>query len=396
MAYVNFKEENYKLKIQLEKRKKNNIKNYSYITKNKKEMSDYNPDNRYSYKTIENEFIGKQGLLDEKDYYNIANKDIICTDFKSCTFANTKFVNCRIIGCKFYECKFTLGGVIFENCIFIMEESIQSPTLNNTTNYSCEFYNCEFYSKFKNCDLSYAIFENCLIKNTSFEICMMRSVIINKCDLSKIKISDSDLSGFKTHKCYIMDFEFDDKYKTKLDEKTFFDKLVERKKDRAEYEGLYMTYQTIADKFKENTLNNNFGEYYYLCKKTESKTLDITPKIGSFIYRISCGYGERPFNALFMGIFFIVIFAFLYLIIGLEIDNNYVIYNLSTLKNFNFINFIKDYNESLALSSGIFLGVGGYSCEPVQLSLLLSNLEMILGTVTVGIGIGTIVRKIIR
>lgn len=396
MAYVNFKEENYKLNIQLEKRKKNNIKNHMYIIKHKKEMSDYNPDNKYSYKTIENEFIGKQGILDEKEYYTISNKDIICTSFKSCNFANVKFVNCRIIGCKFYECKFILGGVIFENCIFIMEDSIQLPSLNNETNYSSEFYCCEFYCKFKNCDLSYVIFENCLIQNTSFEICMMKSMIINKCDLDKIKISDSDLSGFKTHKCYIVDFEFDDKYKTKFDEKTFFDKLVERKKDRAEYEGLYMTYEIIADKFKENTLDNNFGEYYYLCKKIENKTLDIYPKIVSFLYRISCGYGERPFNALFMGISFIIIFAFLYLFVGLKINEKYVIYNLDTLKHFNFMKFMNDYNESLALSSGVFLGVGGYSCEPVKGSLILSNIEMILGVVTVGIGVGTIVRKIIR
>ena len=50
MAYVNFKEENYKLKIQLDKRKKNNDKNYNYIVKHKNEMTDYNADNRYSYK----------------------------------------------------------------------------------------------------------------------------------------------------------------------------------------------------------------------------------------------------------------------------------------------------------------------------------------------------------
>ena len=396
MSYVNFKEENYKLKIQLEKRKKNNEKNYSYITKHKKEMTDYNPDSRYSYETIEDEFIGKKGLLDEKDFYNISNKDIVCANFKGCTFANTKFINCRIIGCKFYECKFILGGVIFENCIFILEDNIQPPSLNNTTNYSCEFYNCEFYSKFKNSDLSYAIFENCLIRNTSFEICMMKSTIVNKCELRKIKISDSDLSGFKTHKCYIADFEFDDKYRTKLDEKTFFDKLVEIKKDKDEYEGLYMTYQEIADKFKENTLDNNFGEYYYLGKKIECKTLDFIPKMGSYLYRAFCGYGERPFNALFMGIFLIAVFAFLYLFIGLDIDNHYVIYNLETLKHFNFIKFIENYNESFALSSGIFLGIGGYSSEPVQISLFVSSIEMILGTVTVGVGIGTIVRKIIR
>ena len=54
MAYINFKEENYKLKIQLEKRKKNNEKNYNYIIKHKNEMTDYSPDNRYSYEKINN------------------------------------------------------------------------------------------------------------------------------------------------------------------------------------------------------------------------------------------------------------------------------------------------------------------------------------------------------
>lgn len=396
MAYVNFKEENYKLKIQLDKRKKNNDKNYNYIVKHKNEMTDYNADNRYSYKKLNGDFIGKKGILDEQDFYNIENKDILCTNFNDCTFANVKFINCKIIGCKFNDCKFIYGGVIFENCIFIMENSLQSPTLNNETNYSCEFYNCEVYGEFKNCDLSYAIFENCLIRNTFFEITMMKSTILNTCELNKIKISDCDLSGFKTHKCYIVDFEFDDKYKTKLDEKTFFDKLVEIKKDRGEIEGIYMTYETIADKFKENSLNNNFGEYYYLCKKEEYKVLDPWPKFMSFLNNVTCGYGERPMNSLLFGIVQIILFALIYLFVGVDINDEFVVYKLSNIMNYDFIKFIQDYNQTLALSSGIFLGVGGYSCEPVKLSLMISNIEMIIGVIIIGVGTGTIVRKIVR
>ena len=64
--------------------------------------------------------------------------------------------------------------------------------------------------------------------------------------------------------------------------------------------------------------------------------------------------------------------------------------------NYDFIKFMQDYNQTLALSSGIFLGVGGYSCEPVQLSLVISNIEMIIGVIIIGVGTGTIVRKIIR
>lgn len=396
VAYINFKEENYKMKIQLEKRKKNNDFMYNYIIKHKNEMTDYVPDNKYSYNNLNEVFIGKNGVLDEKDFYNIENKDIICSIFKDCTFSNVKFINCRIIGCKFINCKFNAGGVIFENCIFIMEEKIQSPSLNNKANYSCEFYNCELYCAFRNSDLSYSIFENCLILNSSFDITMMKSTILNLCEINKIKISDCDLSGFKTHKCYIIDLSFDDKYKTKFDEKTFFDKLIEIKKDRDEEEGIYEIYETLADKFNENSLKNNFGEYYYLCKKMEYKTLDPLPKVANFLYRISCGYGERPFNALFLGVFLIILFAFIYLFVGLDIHSKFVIYNWSKIVNFDFIKFIKDYNESLALSAGVFLGVGGYSCEPVGISLFISAIEMIAGVVTVGVGVGTIVRKIIR
>lgn len=396
MAYINFKEENHTLKIQLDKRKKNNEKVYNYIVKHKEDMTDYAPDYKYSYNKMEGEFIGKKGVLDEQDFHNISNVDIICSRFIDCIFSNVKFINCRIIGCKFEECKFDAGGVIFENCIFVMDNDVKSPSLNNEVNYSCEFYNCELYCEFRNSELSYAIFENCLIKDTFFEISMLKGTILNTCELNKIRISDCNLSGFKTYKCYILDFEFDDKYITKLDEKTYFDKLVERKKDRDEYEGIYLTYQNIADEFKQNTLDNNFGEYYYLCRKIEHKTLDPLPKFVSFLNWAFSGYGERPENALITGVILILIFGFIYLFVGLDIDNHFVVYNLEKLKHFNIVQFIEDYNESLALSSGIFLGVGGYSCEPVRLSLLISSIEMILGTVTVGIGIGAIVRKLVR
>ena len=396
MGYINFKEEVYKLKIQFQNRKKNNEKIYSYIIKHKDKMKNYNGDDKYSYKNIKDELIGKKGILDEQNFYIIKNQDILCANFYNCTFANVKFINCNIIGCKFYNSKFIYGGVIFENCIFIMENSLQPPTLNSEANYSCEFYDCELFINFRNCDLSYAIFENTLIRNTFFEINMMKSVILNNCELRKIKISDCDLSVFKTYQCYVEDFEFYDKYKTKFDEKTFFDKLIEIKKDRDEAEGIYMTYETIADKFKENSLNNNFGEYYYLCKKTESKVLNPLPKIGSFFYRTTCGYGERPFNALIFGVVSIVIFALIFLFVGVDINENFVVYKLTDFVNLDLIKFIQDFNQTLALSSGIFLGVGGYSCEPVKLSLLVSNIEMIVGVTIMGIGVGTFVKKIIR
>lgn len=395
MAYVNFKEENYKLKIQLEKRKSNNDKYFNYIFKHKEKMN-YSPWEKYSYKNIKDLLLGKLGNLEEENFLIISNKDIICTKFENCTFTNIKFIDCNIIGCKFNDCKFNLGGVIFQNCIFIEEEDIKPPSLNNKINFSCEFYNCQLYCKFLNCDLSYGIFQECTIKNTTFETSFLKSVIMNRNKLDKIVFTDCDLSSFKTHKCYIIDLEFDDKYMTKLDEKTFFDKLLSLKEDKAEYEGMYMTYEIIADKFKENSLNNNFGEYYYWCKRTEFKCTNFIGKIELLIYRFSCGYGERPFNALFMGIILIVLFAIIYLLVGVEIGSEMVVYNLETIKNLNLDKFIIDFNESLNLSSGTFLGIGAVNCKPIHQSYLITDLEMLLGVVTMGIGIGTLTRKIVR
>ncbi len=395
MAYINFKEENYKLNIELEKRKLNNDKYFTYIFKHKEKM-DYSPWEKYSYKNIKELFLGKKGKLDENDFLVISNKDIICAKFEDCIFSNIKFIDCNIIGCKFNNCKFDLGGVIFQNCIFIEEEDIKPPSLNNKINFSCEFYNCKLYCKFINCDLSYAIFEGCLIQNTSMETTFLKFAIMNKDKIDKITFTDCDLSSFKTHRCYIIDLEFDDKYMTKFDEKTFFDKIYPLKKDRDEYEGIYMTYETLANKFKENSLNNNFGEYYYWCKRTEFNSLNFIAKIESLIYRISCGYGERPMNALYMGICLIILFAIIYLLVGVEIGDEIVVYNFQTIKNLNLDKFIKDFNETLNLSSGSFLGVGAENCKPIHKSYLIVDLEMLLGVVNMGVGIGTLTRKIIR
>ena len=91
-----------------------------------------------------------------------------------------------------------------------------------------------------------------------------------------------------------------------------------------------------------------------------------------------------------------MIFALIYLFVGVDIDSKFVIYNWSKFNNFDFIKFIEDYNEAFALSAGVFLGVWGYECEPVGISLFISAVEMILGIITVGIALGAIVRKIIR
>ena len=396
MGYINFKEEVFVAKKQLKKRKKNNENLFNDMIKHKELAKNYNPYKTYSYKIFNEDEFGKKGILDEDKFSIIENTDIICTKFIGCRFDNIKFKECRFIGCTFEDCKFGKGGVSFENCSFLKEDSNSKPSLNKYDNFSCTFIKCSIYAKFLNCILAFTTFEDCKIKNTNFEQSDMNSIIIKDSELDMIIISDCDLCGAKIFSTYIKNLEFRDKFQTKLDEKSFFDKISIRNKTKEEYEGIYMVYQTIADKFKENSLENNFGEYYYLCKTTQIKALKFIPKMESYLYWLTCGYGERPEYAIYSSLVIILVFSILYLFFGVEVEEQVVIYNLNTIKNLTLPKFLADFNEAITLSIGAFGAVGTINCEPTPISYILTNLEILIGIIMMGLGIGTLTRKVVR
>lgn len=393
MPYINFKEERDSINKEIENRKKNNSKVVSYILKNKEDLKDYTPCKQLSYKSFNSTTFGKDGLLDEGDFRIVESKDIVATKFIDCNFKNIRYKNCNFVGCTFENCTFNDGGVTFENCIFIKEGTEQLPSLNNKDNLSCRFYKCNMYARFLNCDLSMALFEECNITNTSFEMTYIKKGIIKDSKLDKIVFEDCNLCGFKTLDTYIIDLDFNDKDKTKFDEKTCFGKIEAVEKTKQEYEGIYMTYETLADKFKENNLINNFGEYYYLGKTAERKSLKkIFPKLASYIYWISCGYGQRAVYPVVTSLIVIIVCAILYLFIGMEVGETEVV-TFSTLLNSNFKTIIGYINESLHLSVGMFAGVGTVNSEPMPIVYIVSNIEMIIGLLMMGVGVATLVRK---
>ena len=95
-----------------------------------------------------------------------------------------------------------------------------------------------------------------------------------------------------------------------------------------------------------------------------------------------------------MGI--IIIFSFLYLITGIDTDGRTILYTFSNMYTWNISKFIKDFNEALNLSVGMFAGVGIDNGKPTEIGYLVANLEMLIGIVLMGVGVGTLVRKVIR
>lgn len=395
MAYINFKEEIAAAKTQLKKRINNNLRVFEKLSNSKDVYSEYNPNERYSFKEHNNLVIGGGHPKKEDEFQELKDADIICAKFIKCRFSNIKFINCKFIGCYFEECELMGGGVVFQDCIFLKQDKDDTPNLNKEDNFSCEFNHCNIYAKFINCTLEFIIFNKCILKNTNFELSDMSNGIIYDSTLEMIIISDTNLSGTKIVSTYIEDLEFRDKYKTKLDEKTFIDKIKFRKRNRDEYEGIYTVYENIANKFNDNNLKNNFGEYYFLCRKVQRKTLKPMPKIASILSLLSCGYGERPMYAVYFSLFIIILFSILYLIFGMKVNEEIITYD-SFNKFHSIRQMLTDYNESLNLSVGMFAGVGLNEAQPSPRSYMLSNIEMLIGILMMGIGVGALVKKIVR
>jgi uncharacterized protein YjbI with pentapeptide repeats len=395
MAYINFKEETAVAIKELKNRRENNKKILKEI---KKDNSIINivADEKYSYKIFDKRTFNTSKTEKEEEFIDIYNVNIVATEFKNCKFYNIRFRECNFIGCSFIECDFGGGGTTFENCSFLMDESIKVPSLNVKDNLSCGFENCKMYCKFTCCNLSYLIIDKSSLKNTSFELSDMTNIIIIDSNLKKINIVDVDLSGANILKTYIEDFEFNDKLKSKVNEKTFIDKIQPHKKTREEYEGIYMIYETLADKFKENNLNNNFGEYYFWCKKMQRKTIKPLPKIASFIYWATSGYGERILYPLISSLILIIIFAVLYLIFGMDVDGTIISYGFHSGIPSNLEEFLSHVNEAFNLSVGMFGAVGVNRAMPTPKTYMISNVEIIVGVVMAGVGIGTLTRKLVR
>lgn len=394
MAYINFKEERVKAKNQLNNRRENNKRIFKELKEMKEISKNYVVDDEFSYKIFENKHWGNKDIVSEEEFIEIGNKDIVCSVFNKCTFRNIKFKNCNFIGCIFNGCEFQSGGVVFENCTLVKEEREKKPTLNKKDNFSCEFIDCNMYIKFLSCNIAFCIFENSFIHDTNFELSDLTSVIIVNSELKAIVIGDSDLTGIKILNTYIVDLEFIDKLKSKLDEKSFIDTIEIRNKNRDEYEGIYMVYETIANKFKENNLTNNFGEYYYLCKTVQRKALKSISRLGSYINYFVCGYGERASYTVYSSLIIIFIFSIIYLLIGVEVDGEIIKYSINS--GISFSKVMLDLNEAFNLSIGMFAGVGFNKAQPIPAAYMVSNIEMIIGVIMMGIGVGALVRKIIR
>ena len=66
------------------------------------------------------------------------------------------------------------------------------------------------------------------------------------------------------------------------------------------------------------------------------------------------------------------------------------------IEGLSFGEFLKHLLRAFSLSTSLFSGVGDELCEPTIQSVILADIEMIFGVIVMGLGIGTLTRKIVR
>ena len=336
-----------------------------------------------SFTCVKNKVIGVKNLKSRLIYKSISNKTIKYNEYINCEFNNIKFENCNFYGTSFKNCKF--NKVYFSNCDFHEKGGVIDMFNDN-----CQFIDCIF----DNTDLKHVVFKDSIFKKIKFNFTNLRNVIFSCCEINNILFCDCNLKSAKIIDTYINIFNFEDTYLTKVDENTFFDKLEVKNHD--DYENLFKIYKNISTIYENNRLLSCSGEYYYLSKCMERKSLKGMERLKSKIFWMICGYGERPTFALVTSFEIVLLFAIIYIFAGLSINGQVINYGFDILKYFSsraiYIDFIRCFYFSLVT----FTSVGYGDIFPIGYSIIFSCIEMILGVTMVGVWTATLARKITR
>lgn len=86
----------------------------------------------------------------------------------------------------------------------------------------------------------------------------------------------------------------------------------------------------------------------------------------------------------------------MYLTLGYSSQSQIISYwwGIGLPKSFN--EFLSQVNQCINISVEVFTGLGSDNETPIPASFIVANTEMIVGVIMMGVGIGTLTRKLVR
>lgn len=354
---------------------------------------------------IEKGIIGNKNSKDETE--NTIERKIFNNKVKPTFFENTLYRNCEFKSIEFNNIEFK--GVFFENCIF--DKCVFKNSKSDLKKFLC-FDRCTLiFVSFIWCGFSGVTIFNSYIYAVTFEDTVLVASILyrncydslefkNDCNLWHAAIIDSldkfDIS-FLNHYAYtklnstttISDFNYEDSQ---------HELIVEEDNILKKYEIVSNTFLNIANQYAKNNLMEHYGDFFYKSKLEYHKTLKCPSRkwLFSFVSKWSCGYGERATRSLLISLGFIIVFALLYMVCGVDIGEVEVYYYPTIKNSMSISEVIRTIGTYIHFSIVTFTTVGYGNIVPIGFSKVLSSLEMLLGVLLTTIYTATLIRKMTR
>lgn len=312
-------------------------------------------------------------IFKEVEFKNIRFSNVV---FEDCTFEHCNFNNCSIN----YESFLAIFGgdlkrCFFEECnlegIFIKRCKISGVSFENTNMGKCNLIGNSYNSVrfIDDCNL-----RDCIIKDTS---CSMNIIFINENSYTKLSYGSC-----------IGPFNYKDNYYCLRNNS----KHSCAKKDI----NICSSYMAFGNQYLKNDIQDKYGECFYESKKAKHRTLKGKKKIISFLSNIICGYGERPYRSFGVSLVIVLICAIIYLFTGIETKRGVIKYNPLSM-TCGITAFLIDFLHCIHFSLVTFSTVGYGDLIPYGIvSMVVSNVEIILGVIMVAIWTSTLVRKMTR
>lgn len=167
----------------------------------------------------------------------------------------------------------------------------------------------------------------------------------------------------------------------------------------------YKIAKTQANKIDDY---EKIGYYYYKERAFGSRCMNVkdyprkidyvSAKFFDSLAKYTLGYGERPWNILFVTIFTISVFAFLYMIIGLRnLDGEIISINLNNIKNYDKNYIINTYIDFWYFSLITFTTVGyGDMLASSTIGRILVSLEVFFGVTLAATWTSIVIKRLIR
>lgn len=328
------------------------------------------------------------------------NYEFYGVTFDECTFVSCDFISCSFLNCRFFKCTFIMG-------ISLKDYKEISEQQYSFIKYACCFGNTNFAaSSFSHCNMKWTVFNQGTFLDVAFDNSNMIFNLFSECSLT-CRFINSRLDGAVFLETKVLSIRLEEYDKYGFDRNTIFHCAspefdcsrngLEKINKHVLYKGRFSTYSQISKICLMLGLTDMYGEYYYLAKKCEQKTLSGIAGVSSLFSDALCGYGERPSHTFFFILGNILLFGLLYLFTGFAIDDTVINASVVGSVYSNVKELFCLFCHSVFFSVTTFSTVGYGNYVPVGvISSTLAAIQMLMGVSLTAMWTGCIFRKISR